>query len=172
MPSSVKMTAPPSERYDARLLPGAIAAALPRSTVPAETDEAEAYGWGHQHEIRPLVLGEDRAEAGRVAAYIAKYATKSTEAVGGVTSKIKSARALRGLRCRDHARRHIESAWRLGGHPELDGKRLRRWAHQLRFGGHCFTKSRRYSMTSKALREARPACGRPLRARERPCGEK
>ena len=32
---------------------------------------------------------------------------------------------------------------------------MRRWAHQFGFGGHCFTKSRRFSTTFKALREAR-----------------
>ena len=35
--------------------------------------------------------------------------------------------------------------------------RMRRWAHQFGFGGHCFTKSRRFSTTFKALREARAA---------------
>jgi hypothetical protein len=32
---------------------------------------------------------------------------------------------------------------------------VRRWAHQFGYGGHCFTKSRRFSTTFKALREAR-----------------
>jgi hypothetical protein len=32
---------------------------------------------------------------------------------------------------------------------------MRRWAQQFGFGGHCFTKSRRFSTTFKALREAR-----------------
>jgi hypothetical protein len=143
------------EGYDAQLLADAIAAALAKSTVPAEGADAEPYGWGPQYEVRPLRLADGAAEAARVAAYIAKYATKSTEAVGGVTSRIRNERELRGLRCRGHARRHIQSAWQLGARSELDGKRLRRWAHQLGFGGHCFTKSRRYSTTFKALREAR-----------------
>ena len=33
--------------------------------------------------------------------------------------------------------------------------RMRRWAHMLGFGGHCFTKSRRYSVTFALLREQR-----------------
>jgi hypothetical protein len=147
--------APPPERYDAQLLADAIAAALPKSTVPAEDPTAEPYGWGRQHDVRALRLGGDARETARVAGYIAKYATKSTEAVGGVTSRIRSEREMQRLRCRDHARRHIESAWRLAARPEFDGKRLRRWAHQLGYGGHCFTKSRRFSTTFKALREAR-----------------
>jgi hypothetical protein len=152
--AGAELAAPPA-RYDAQLLADAIAGALPKSTVPAEVEDQEPYGWGRQHEIRALDLGDDAAEAGRVATYIAKYATKSTEAAGGVASRIKNEGELRGLRCREHACRHIESAWRLGACPDLDGKRLRRWAHQLGYGGHCFTKSRRFSTTFKALREAR-----------------
>jgi hypothetical protein len=162
-----ELAAPPA-RYDAKLLADAIAGARPKSTVPAEAAEAEPYGWGRQHEIRPLDLGDDAAEASRVAAYIAKYATKSTEAVGGVTSRIKNEHELRDLQCREHARRHIETAWRLGACSDVDGKRLRRWAHQLGYGGHCFTKSRRYSTTIKALREAR---AQHAAGHSRPAGE-
>ena len=52
-------------------------------------------------------------------------------------------------------RRFVECAWRLGARRELHPLRLRRWAHQLGFRGHCFTKSRRYSTTFTALRQAR-----------------
>ena len=51
------------------------------------------------------------------------------------------------LKVRPHVRRFVECAWRLGGHRHLHALRLRRWAHQLGFRGHCFTKSRRYSTT-------------------------
>jgi hypothetical protein len=44
-----------------------------------------------------------------------------------------------------------------GDREHVDTKRIRRWAHQFGFGGHCFTKSRRFSTTFKALREARAA---------------
>jgi hypothetical protein len=160
--------APPPKRYDAQLLADAIAAALPKSTVPVEDTNAEPYGWGRQHDVRALQLGGAPSQTARVAGYIAKYATKSTEAVGGVTSRIRSEQELEDLRCRDHARRHIESAWRLGACSDFDGKRLRRWAHQLGYGGHCFTKSRRFSTTFKALREARAihAAKRAAAARE------
>jgi hypothetical protein len=62
---------------------------------------------------------------------------------------------LDNLKVRPHVRRYIECAWQLGGQPHLHELRLRRWAHQLGFRGHCFTKSRRYSTTFTALREAR-----------------
>jgi hypothetical protein len=146
---------PPPAAFDAQLLADAITAALPKATVPAEDPDAEPYRWGRQHEVRVLDLGGDPQEAARVAGYIAKYATKSSADAGGVGHRIEKAHELRDLRCRDHARRLITSAWQLGDRENVDTKRMRRWAHQFGFGGHCFTKSRRFSTTFKALREAR-----------------
>jgi hypothetical protein len=148
-----ELTAPP-ERFGAQLLADAIRAALPKSTVPAENSDAAPYCWGRQHELRTLDLN-DRREAVRVAGYIAKYATKSTQDSGGVGSRIENEHELDGLRCREHARHLIAGAWHAGESVNVDGERIRRWAHQFGFGGHCFTKSRRFSTTFKALREAR-----------------
>jgi replication initiator protein RepSA len=147
--------APPPDEFDAELLADAITAALPKATVPAEAADAEPYGWGRQHDVRALDVGADAQEAARVAGYIAKYATKSTEDAGGVRYRIEEEHELRDLRCREHARRLITGAWHAGVREEVDEKRMRRWAHQFGFGGHCFTKSRRFSTTFKALREAR-----------------
>lgn len=49
----------------------------------------------------------------------------------------------------------IRTAWTLGARPELADLRLRAWAHMLGFRGHFSTKSRRYSTTLGALRDAR-----------------
>ena len=103
-----------------------------------------------------------------MAGYIAKYATKSTEDAGGVGYRIEHEHELDELRCREHARRLITGAWQLGDREEVDSKRMRRWAHQFGFGGHCFTKSRRFSTTFKALREARAA---HAAGRSAPAGE-
>ncbi len=149
-----ELVSPPS-KFDARLLADAITAALPKSTVPAEGEDAQPYGWGVQHEVRPLELHGNLREASRVAGYIAKYATKSTEDAGGIPYRIEHEHELDGLRCREHAKRLIASAWHAGAREHVDEKRMRRWAHQFGFGGHCFTKSRRFSTTFKALREAR-----------------
>lgn len=159
---------PPPEEFDAELLADAITAALSKATVPAEAEGAAPYGWGAQHEVRPLDVGADGQEAARVAGYIAKYATKSTQDAGGVGHRIESAQELRDLRCREHARRLTTGAWQLGAREAIDGKRMRRWAHQFGFGGHCFTKSRRFSTTFKALRQARAAhaAGHPAAAVE------
>ena len=51
----------------------------------------------------------------------------------------------------------VRACWELGGRPGLAGLRLRKWAHMLGFGGHFSTKSRRYSTTLGALRQARVA---------------
>jgi hypothetical protein len=126
--------APPPEGFDAQLLADAITAALPRSTVPAE-DDGEPYGWGEQFEVRVLEPGRDADEAGRIAAYIAKYATKSTADAGGASSRIRHEHKLDHLRCREHARRLITGAWRLGANVDLDGKRLRRGRTSLGSAG-------------------------------------
>jgi hypothetical protein len=49
---------------------------------------------------------------------------------------------------------------------QLEGLRLRAWAHMLGFGGHWSTKSRRYSTTMGALRRARVTFAKRRRARD------
>ena len=49
----------------------------------------------------------------------------------------------------------IRTAWNLGARPDLEDLRLRAWAHMLGFRGHFSTKTRRYSTTLGALRDAR-----------------
>ena len=156
--------------FDAQLLVDAITAALPKATVPAEDDDAEPYAVGRQHDVRALDLGADPQEAARVAGYIAKYATKSTEDAGGVALPDRArARAARPALPRPRAAADHQRVAR--GRPR-GGRRasaMRRWAHQFGFGGHCFTKSRRFSTTFKALREARAAhAAGPRRPRARP----
>ena len=136
-------------------------AAVERTEVHSPTPEpgdrdataARVVRWGPQTEIRLLEL-DGAAEAARTAGYIAKYATKSTEVVGGLMHPLDAADLPR-LKVRPHARRLVECAWKLGGEPHLEELRLRRWAHALGFRGHCFTKSRRYSTTFTRLRQAR-----------------
>jgi hypothetical protein len=90
-----------------------------------------------------------------VAGYVAKYATKSTEALG-VTLDHRIGE-LEGLDVPAHVAELVQACWELGGRPGLGGLRLRKWAHMLGFGGHFSTKSRRYSTTLGALRRARVA---------------
>jgi hypothetical protein len=146
---------PPASEFSCELLARAVMAAVERASVESPSPDGDGTAarevrWGLQTEIRQLLT----AEAARTAGYIAKYAIKSTEAVGGVMHPLEAG-DLEALRVRSHARRLIECAWRLGGEEHLDGLRLRRWAHALGFRGHCFTKSHRYSTTFTRLRQAR-----------------
>jgi hypothetical protein len=91
-----------------------------------------------------------------VAAYIAKYATKGAETTTGTLDRpIRFLAELAQARISGHARRMIRTAWTLGARKDLEHLRLRAWAHMLGFRGHFSTKSRRYSTTLGALRDAR-----------------
>ena len=110
--------------------------------------------------------GELSAE--QVAGYIAKYATKATESFGsGLDRRLTDADDVEHLdKLPAHVAELVRAAWELGNRPELDGLRLRAWAHMLGFGGHWSTKSRRYSTTMTALRRARVAFAKRRRAKE------
>jgi len=114
--------------------------------------------WGAQLDTRVVHLpttGSGQAANIAVASYLAKYATKSTEAVGTVACRITAANLGYYGNPRSHQGRLIRAAWHLGSHSAPDFCALRRWAHMLGFRGHFSTKSRRYSTTLKALRNAR-----------------
>jgi hypothetical protein len=112
-------------------------------------------GKGRYADLRPVkVSGEGDITDAMVAAYLAKYATKSTEATGHVSGRLTT--DLIDLYANPdgtHPERLVHAAWTLGGTKQWAG--LRRWAHMLGFGGHFLTKSRRYSVTFRILRDAR-----------------
>jgi hypothetical protein len=108
--------------------------------------------WGRQLDVRRVSL--ESIPAGAVAAYIAKYATKSTDALGRLDRRLRES-DLDQLNVRPHLERLVRTAWELGGRPELAHLKLRNWAHTLGYRGHWLTKSRRYSTTFGALRSAR-----------------
>lgn len=93
--------------------------------------------------------------AKKVAGYVAKYATKSSEGSGVLDQPIRSAEDLDRRALDSHTRRMVETAWRLGADPAFADLGLARHAHALGYGGHFLTKSRRYSTTFGALRGAR-----------------
>ncbi|GIH91261.1 replication initiator [Planobispora siamensis] len=124
-------------------------------TAPAAGGElARVLRWGSQLDIRPITLGGELTDQA-VAGYIAKYATKAAECVGTLDRRVSALEDLAALPLREHARRLIAECLRLGALEELADLRLIPWAHMLGFRGHFSTKSRRYSTTLGALREAR-----------------
>ena len=112
--------------------------------------------WGTQLDIRPVSVTPDGdITSGHVAGYLAKYATKATEPVGLAVVRITADNITHYAAAPTHQGRLIRACWKLGAHTHPDFRALRRWAHMLGYRGHFLTKSRRYSVTFKALRAAR-----------------
>ncbi|MFE7946957.1 replication initiator [Streptomyces sp. NPDC057426] len=155
---------PPPAWATAELLTDAIrsAAAAARVDGPVIDGRAHTFAFGRQLDVRTIRSadfdgGQELTERA-VAAYIAKYATKGAEtATGALDRPLKFLAELAQLDISDHARRLIRTAWTLGARKDLEHLRLRAWAHMLGFRGHFSTKSRRYSTTLGALRDARAA---------------
>ncbi|MFD8736969.1 replication initiator [Streptomyces sp. NPDC059618] len=153
---------PPPAWATAELLTDAIGAAAAHSRVdgPVIDGRSHAFAFGKQIDVRAIRSadfdgGQELTERA-VASYIAKYATKGAEtATGALDRPLKFLAELAQLDVSDHARRLIRMAWTLGARKELGELRLRAWAHMLGFRGHFSTKSRRYSTTLGALRDAR-----------------
>ncbi|MFF3130151.1 replication initiator [Streptomyces mirabilis] len=134
------------------------AVARVRLTAPGrEVVGARGLRFGEQIDVRPVsAFGTgERLTSAAVAGYIAKYATKGAETAGAVDGRIHGPRDLVMLPVRPHVLRMIGTCWWLGGLPDFEPLGLRRWAHMLGYGGHFSSKSRRYSTTLTALRQAR-----------------
>jgi hypothetical protein len=165
--------APPPDRFTAALLEKALRAAVAAVGVACPTldgEPARYARWGEQFDVRNITRADGDAgelSAEQVAGYIAKYATKATESFGAGLDRRLSADDLDCLnKLPAHVAELVRAAWELGGRPELDGLRLRAWAHMLGFRGHWSTKSRRYSTTMTVLRRARVAFAKRRRAHD------
>jgi hypothetical protein len=166
--------APPPAPFTAGLLEEALRQAVPVVRVPCPPLDDGGPGryarWGEQLDVRNITTAEDQEgelSAEQVAGYIAKYATKATESFGSGLDRRLTADDLDHLdKLPAHVGELVRACWELGGRPELEGLRLRAWAHMLGFGGHWSTKSRRYSTTFTALRRARVQFAKRRRARD------
>ncbi|MGY0002592.1 replication initiator [Micromonospora sp. I033] len=148
-------------------------------TTPPHPDQPDGWlvAWGAQVDVRRINNTDGELTDDKVAAYLAKYATKATEATGHSFARLTPATVddyadPEG----DHVARLIDACWHLGrpihtdpssGAASADDRQdsldtrtsvyagLRRWAHMLGFGGHFLTKARRYSVTFALLRDTR-----------------
>jgi hypothetical protein len=145
-----EQVAPPPAGFCAELLAEAVKAAAATVAVPhPEVDEGtpgRLARWGEQLDVRNVSRDGTELSAEAVAAYIAKYATKSTEALVGLDRRIHHDDDLDHLKVVPHLARLVRVCWELGAHPGLAALRLRAWAHALGF----------------------PATGRPAAAATRP----
>ncbi|MEU0762825.1 replication initiator [Streptomyces microflavus] len=179
-------TAPPPPYATITVLTEAARAAAARVRVTVESDAVgeRELGWGEQLDVREIrAFGTDAEFTDQaVAAYVAKYATKSADVSGTLDHTLLcrpcqgrgatllphgtplpctvcdgtgQARPLTRLPVARHVRQMIRTCWELGRLPEFAHLKLRKWAHMLGFRGHFSTKSRSYSTTLGALRETR-----------------
>jgi Replication initiator protein, pSAM2 len=141
--------APPPPGWTVERLSAAVKSAAAKASAPAPLPGGRALlmVFGEQTDVRPVL--EDQGDAltrDKVANYIAKYATKTADAPGLPSSRLRDLHEIRSLRCSAHHKRMIETAWNLGH---------KQWAHMLGYGGHFLTKSRAYSVTFGRLRADR-----------------
>jgi hypothetical protein len=166
--------APPPAPFTAALLEEALGQAVPAVRVPCPPLNDGGPGryarWGEQLDVRNITTAEDQEgelSAEQVAGYIAKYATKATESFGAGLDRRLTEDDLDHLdKLPAHVGELVRACWELGARPELEGLRLRAWAHMLGFGGHWSTKSRRYSTTFGVLRRARVTFAKRRRAKD------
>ncbi len=173
-------TAPPPLWCDGVLLRDAFDAATATVWVPcldphaAEqanldgTAKPKVVRWGTQNLARILHLSDSGLSPQAVAGYIAKYATKATDSIGHLDTRIRNTAELDYLqrRLRPHLHRIVATAWALGERQDLIPLKLRHWAHCLGFGGHWLTKSRAYSTTFGRLRADRQTWQRTVKRGE------
>ncbi|MGW2447046.1 replication initiator [Streptomyces sp. NPDC001675] len=181
-------TQPPPSDATVAVLTDAIRAAAPRARISVVSDAVgeRELAWGQQLDVREIAAFGTDAELTdqAVAAYVAKYATKSADASGALDRALfcrpcqgrgatllphgtplpcmacdgtGQARPLPRLAVARHVRQMIRTCWELGRLPEFANLKLWKWAHMLGFRGHFSTKSRSYSTTLGALRETRRA---------------
>lgn len=137
------------------------AAAHAHKDVPLPGGQTLRLRWGKQLDLRTITPGAGRdnrdgpAHPQQVAAYLAKYLTKSTEDFGlPVAGKLYSANHAAKHGASPHAVRLIKAAQQLVPVDD-DYARLKDRYATLGYRGHPITKSRAYSVTFGALRSAR-----------------
>ncbi|KIE28165.1 replication initiation protein [Streptomyces sp. MUSC 125] len=181
-------TQPPPPYATVAVLTDAIRAAAPRARISVTSDAIgeRELTWGQQLDVREIAAFGTETELTdqAVAAYVAKYATKSADASGTLDRALYcrpcqgrgatllphgtplpcttcdgtgQALPLPRLAVARHVRQMIRTCWELGKLPEFAALKLWKWAHMLGFRGHFSTKSRAYSTTLGALRAARRA---------------
>ncbi|WP_405686426.1 plasmid replication initiator protein [Streptomyces sp. NBC_01387] len=155
-------SSPPPLWVTTELLTEAVRSAA--TSVEVHTPYSPATGervirWGNQIDVHPIrsdAFTESSAVTdSAVAAYVAKYVSKSVGDSGGIDYRIEDFDSIRLAPVSRHLRALMTACWRLGGLPELEALNLRGWAHTLGYRGHVLTKSRQYSTTYGALRTVR-----------------
>jgi hypothetical protein len=110
--------------------------------------------WGAEHDTRVLVPAQE-SDSRAIAAYVAKYATKTADGSAWLAHPVRSVTQLARLDLRPHVATLVRTAWTLGQRKDLAHLRLQAHAHTLGYTGQFSSKSLRFSTTFGALRAAR-----------------
>jgi hypothetical protein len=148
---------PPPSWLGAELLTICAGKAIARASVGFPRTlgwEEGRAAWGSEHDIRELVIQAD-GDSRAIAAYIAKYATKTADGSASLAHPVRSAAQLERLDVRPHVAALVRTAWRLGLSRDLQFLNLRAHAHTLGYPGQFSSKSQHFSTTFAALRGAR-----------------
>lgn len=128
-----------------------IAEVIRVTTISGDNDES--FKWGSQFDIQELVTTSDSGR--KVTAYLAKYATKTTDGTTDFARRFYTRQQIEVIGGSAHLKRFALTVWDLGAAPRLQPLRLQRHAHTLGFRSQLITKSRNYSTTFTNLRRAR-----------------
>jgi hypothetical protein len=112
-----------------------------------------SVSWGRQLQVTDAsTLNRDDL---RIAAYVAKYATKSADGSLEFARRFNARSEILNVNAAPHLRQLALTAWDLAQDPSLVALNTRRHAHTFGFRGQLITKSRNYSTRFQDLREAR-----------------
>jgi hypothetical protein len=109
--------------------------------------------WGRQLQVTDAST-LDRDDL-RIAAYVAKYATKSADGSLDFARRFNARNEILNINASPHLRQLALTAWDLAQDPSLVALNTRGHAHAFGFRGQLITKSRHYSTRFQDLRNAR-----------------
>lgn len=160
-PAHPERTVPPHPAFTADVLAEVIQQVTRTTWFATVSHPAKPRGWditwGAQIDPRTIRLtGDGEVTDIKVAAYLAKYATKSTEPVGVPPGRITASNASVYADASTYEGRLITACLRLGAHPHEDFRALRRWAHMFGYRGPL-----RHQVPPVLHHHARPAGGAP-----------
>jgi hypothetical protein len=114
---------------------------------------AELLSWGRQFRINDasVLLRDDL----RIAAYLAKYAVKTTDGSIDLAHRFRRRSDIRSLEIASHRKTLALTTWDLALEPEFFTLQLRLHAHTFGYRGQLITKSRYFSTRFQDLRDAR-----------------
>jgi uncharacterized Zn-finger protein len=121
----------------------------------AVTSSRGNVSWGRQLRVADAsTLNRDDL---RIAAYVAKYATKSADGSLDFARRFNSRSEILKVNAPSHLRQLALTSWDLAQDPALVHLNTRGHAHAFGFRGQLITKSRHYSTRFQDLRDARAA---------------